>query len=135
MSPFQLTQNICLFSIRQIGHTFYLGDTYSRKQELLCEKVRTPVEMGCYGIGVTRLIGSAIEVLSTDTHIRWPIPLAPYYASIITPEKRSKAFKLASHHFDGLHAQLNSTHEFNDNILVDDRNKITLGERVRESQK
>lgn len=91
--------------------------------------------MGCYGIGVTRLIGSAIEVLSTETHIRWPIPLAPYYLSIITPEKRSKAFRLASHHFDDLHTQLNAMNEFNDNILVDDRSKIVLGERVREAQK
>lgn len=91
--------------------------------------------MGCYGIGVTRLIGSAVEVLSSDTHIRWPIPLAPYFLSIITPEKRSKAFNAASHHFDGLHAQLNAINEFNDNILVDDRSEIILGQRVREAKK
>ena len=42
--------------------------------------------MGCYGIGITRLIAAAVEVLSTDLEIRWPPPLAPYTVCIITPK-------------------------------------------------
>lgn len=87
--------------------------------------------MGCYGIGVTRLIGAAVESLSTDAHLRWPIPLAPFFVAVVMPEKRSKAFALASHHLDEVHAQLNGLGECNDAILVDDRVKITLGDRVR----
>lgn len=122
-------------SSAQIGHTFYLGDTYTRRQNAIARLGRTPLEMGCYGIGVTRLLGAAIETLSSDTKIRWPIPFAPYFATIIMPEKRSKAFTLASHHLDELHGQLNGLGEFNDSILVDDRIRITIGDRVREAKR
>lgn len=140
MSLLRISENNIFFylsanaSSLQIGHTFYLGDTYSRRQKALARSSRTPLEMGCYGIGVTRLIGASVEALSTDTHIRWPIPLAPYLATIIMPEKRSKAFKLASHHLDELHTQLNGLSAFNDSILVDDRIRIPIGERVREAR-
>ena len=42
--------------------------------------------MGCYGIGVTRLLATAVEVLSLDDEIRWPRVLAPYQICII-PQK------------------------------------------------
>ncbi len=54
----------------------------SIKRDLCC--ICSPMIMGCYGIGVTRLLASAIEVLSTsDNHLRWPTVLAPYQICII----------------------------------------------------
>lgn len=91
--------------------------------------------MGCYGIGVTRLIGAAIESLSSETHIRWPFSLAPFLVCIIPPEKRSKAFSLASHHLDTIHHKLNEIRELNDSILVDDRVRINPGERIRAAKR
>lgn len=93
------------------------------------------MQMGCYGIGVTRLIGAAVEVLSTDTHIRWPFPLAPFSVCIIPPEKRSKAFSLATHHLDEVHQRLNTIPQLDDSILVDDRIRITIGERFRDAKR
>lgn len=93
-----------------------------------------PMEMGCYGIGVTRLVGAAIETLSSETHIRWPFSMAPFSVCIIPPEKRSKAF-LASHHLDIIHHQLNEICELNDSILVDDRIRINPGERIRAAKR
>ena len=44
--------------------------------------------MGCYGIGVTRLVAACIEFLSTEDEIRWPYILAPYQICIISPKVR-----------------------------------------------
>lgn len=93
------------------------------------------MQMGCYGIGVTRLIGAAIEILSTDTHLRWPFPLAPFSVCIIPPEKRSKAFSLASHHIEEIYHQLNTIHGLNDSILVDDRIRDSIGDRFRDARR
>lgn len=93
------------------------------------------MQMGCYGIGVTRLIGAAVECLSTDSHIRWPFPMAPFSVCIIPPEKRSKAFQLASHHLEEVHHQLNSIPELNDSVLVDDRVRETIGDRFRDARR
>jgi len=46
------------------------------------------MEMGCYGLGVSRILAAVIEVLSTNSEIRWPLPLAPYLVAIIPPKVR-----------------------------------------------
>lgn len=121
----------------QVGHAFLLGDTYSKRQKAhwLKDGNPVPMHMGCYGIGVTRLIGAAIEKLSTDTHLRWPFPLAPFYICIIPPEKRSKAFHLASHYLEEVHNRLNSINGLNGSILVDDRTRVPIGERYRDARR
>lgn len=121
----------------EVGHTFVLGDTYTKKQDVNYLKAGkpTPMQMGCYGIGVTRLIGAAIEILSTESHLRWPFPIAPFSVCIIPPEKRSKAFSLASHHLDEIYHRLNCIPGLHDSILVDDRIKITIGERMRDTKR
>lgn len=126
-----------LYSNFQVGHAFLLGDTYSKRQKAhwLNDGQPVPLQMGCYGIGVTRLIGAAVEKLSTDTHIRWPFPLAPFSVCIIPPEVRSKAFKLASHHLDAVHNGLNNISGLNDSILIDDRTRTTIGERYRDARR
>lgn len=120
-----------------MGHAFLLGDTYSKRQKAhwLKDGHHAPMQMGCYGIGVTRLIGAAIEKLSTDTYLRWPFALAPFSVCIIPPEKRSKAFGLASHHLEEVHNRLNNICGINDSILVDDRIRITIGERYRDARR
>jgi prolyl-tRNA synthetase len=44
------------------------------------------LEMGCFGLGLSRILATAIEVLSTDLEIRWPLKLAPYSVCIIPPK-------------------------------------------------
>lgn len=114
-----------------------MGDTYTKRQKAHYLKggKPTPMQMSCYGIGVTRLIGAAIEVLSTDLHLRWPFPLAPFSVCIIPPEKRSKAFNLASHHLEQVYHQLNAIPELHDSILVDDRIRVTIGDRYRDARR
>ena len=64
----------------EVGHVFQLGTAYTRKMGVnyIDEKGETkPMEMGCYGIGVTRIVAAAIEQNHDDKGIIWPEPMAP----------------------------------------------------------
>ena len=65
----------------EVGHVFYLGTKYSAamKAHFLDEGGKPqPFEMGCYGIGVTRLLGAAIEQNHDERGIIWPVSMAPF---------------------------------------------------------
>ena len=65
----------------EVGHVFYLGTKYSEamRATFLDESGRPAVmEMGCYGIGVTRVVAAAIEQNHDDKGIVWPLSIAPF---------------------------------------------------------
>ena len=70
----------------EVGHIFQLGDTYSRAMNATCldengkDRVLT---MGCYGIGVSRVVAAAIEQHWDDRGILWPQALAPFDVAIV----------------------------------------------------
>jgi prolyl-tRNA synthetase len=71
----------------EAGHIFILGTRYSAAMgaTFLDEKQQPrPLVMGCYGIGVSRLVATAIEQHHDDNGIRWPMSLAPYHVHIVT---------------------------------------------------
>lgn len=75
------------------GHIFVLGTHYSEKMNatFLDEEGKShPVVMGCYGIGVSRLIAAVIEQHHDEQGIRWPVPVAPYEV-IVTPIGKEEA--------------------------------------------
>ena len=77
------------------GHIFILGTHYSDKMNATFldeEGGSRPFVMGCYGIGVTRLIAALIEQHHDEQGIRWPIQVAPYQV-IVTPIGREDAAK------------------------------------------
>lgn len=119
----------------EIGHTFYLGDTYSARQK--CEYLTNngkpeTFQMGCMGIGVTRLIAAAVETLSTEREIRWPFSIAPFHVCIIPPKKGSKEEALVSDHVNNIYKQLDGFSELNDAVIIDDRAGMTIGKRLIE---
>ncbi|MDD5584146.1 MAG: proline--tRNA ligase [Candidatus Omnitrophica bacterium] len=70
----------------EIGHIFKLGTKYSSAQEALFldqTGARNPVIMGCYGIGVSRLLPAIIETNSDDKGIIWPKEVAPFDATLV----------------------------------------------------
>ena len=70
----------------EVGHIFQLGDQYSRAMDatvLDADGQPRPMQMGCYGIGVTRVVAAAIEQNHDERGIIWPEPLAPYDVMII----------------------------------------------------
>lgn len=70
----------------EVGHIFYFGTKYS---EPLGAKVTgpdgqmTPLEMGSYGIGVSRLVAAIIEASHDDQGIKWPEPVAPFKVGLL----------------------------------------------------
>ena len=70
----------------EVGHIFQLRTKYSAalKCHYLDEKgAQQPMEMGCYGIGVTRIVAAAIEQNHDERGIAWPRPIAPFDVAIV----------------------------------------------------
>ena len=69
----------------EVGHVFALGTVYSEQMgaRVLDEQGQSQVvEMGCYGIGVTRVVAAAIEQHHDEKGIIWPMPMAPFAVAI-----------------------------------------------------
>jgi len=69
----------------EVGHIFQLGDKYSQAMGLtvLDESGKAIVpQMGCYGIGITRIVAAAIEQHYDDAGIIWPFAMAPFQIAI-----------------------------------------------------
>ena len=65
----------------EVGHIFVLGTLYSAKlgaNYIDAAGVSHPIVMGCYGLGLSRLLAAAIEQHHDDKGIIWPMPIAPY---------------------------------------------------------
>jgi len=128
----------------EVGHVFYLGTRYSAalNATFLDEDGQARIlEMGCYGIGVTRLLGAAIEQNHDARGIIWPAPLAPFSVVICPVNYRvSEPVRAAA---DALYAELLVAGV---DVLLDDRgerpggmfadaeligipHRITIGER------
>jgi len=103
----------------EVGHIFQLGTQYS---EAMNAAVQNPdgknqiMSMGCYGIGVTRIVGAAIEQNHDDAGIIWPEPIAPFDVVLVPINMhRSDDLKLAA---EALYAKLT---EKGLDVLFDDR--------------
>ncbi len=69
----------------EVGHVFYFGTKYSEKLGVvvdLPDGSRVPVEMGSYGVGVSRLVGAIIEACHDDRGILWPASVAPFQVGL-----------------------------------------------------
>ncbi len=103
----------------EVGHIFQLGTKYS---EALHANVQdkdgkdVAMTMGCYGIGVTRIVGAAIEQNHDDKGIIWPEPLAPFDVVLIPINMhRSEPLRIAA---ESLYGELQ---ELGLSVLFDDR--------------
>ncbi|HEV3238926.1 MAG TPA: proline--tRNA ligase [Casimicrobiaceae bacterium] len=128
----------------EVGHVFALGTLYSRALGatfLDADGRPQAMEMGCYGIGISRIVAAAIEQNNDERGIAWPAAMAPF-AVAIAPigYERSEAVRAAA---DKLHDALDSA---GIEVLLDDRgerpgvmfadlelvgipHRITVGER------
>ncbi len=104
----------------EIGHVFKLGTKYSKAMgaNYLDEKGQThPIIMGCYGIGINRIIASAVESGHDADGIVWPIGLAPFEA-IVVPLAVNKADVMAK--AEEVAAALEAAGA---DVLIDDRDQ------------
>ncbi|HKC15460.1 MAG TPA: proline--tRNA ligase [Steroidobacteraceae bacterium] len=103
----------------EVGHIFQLGSKYSTAMNatVLDESGKAvTVLMGCYGIGVTRIVAAAIEQNHDERGIIWPAPLAPFHVALI-PLNLQKSTQVRSA-ADALYAALGAA---GIEVLYDDR--------------
>lgn len=103
----------------EVGHIFQLGQAYSEamKATVLDENGKAQVmHMGCYGIGVSRVVAAAIEQNFDEKGIKWPQSIAPYEVAIVGMNyEKSEAVRDAC---DALYAELQAK---GIDVLLDDR--------------
>ena len=103
----------------EVGHIFQLGTKYSEAMNASCLDAQgkaTFMEMGCYGIGITRIVAASIEQNYDERGILWPANMAPFQV-VITPIGYQKS-DLVRDYSDALYQQLN---EAGIEVLLDDR--------------
>uniref|UniRef100_A0A182SNU4 proline--tRNA ligase n=1 Tax=Anopheles maculatus TaxID=74869 RepID=A0A182SNU4_9DIPT len=122
----------------EVAHAFILEDRYTKALGATCLQPNgkpASLQMGCYGIGVTRLIAAAIEVLSSEKEIRWPAAIAPYRVCIITPKAGSREESEASPWVAKMYNDLQKVARCEGEVIVDDRSQFTIGKRLLDARK
>ncbi|XP_061593235.1 probable proline--tRNA ligase, mitochondrial [Cololabis saira] len=120
----------------EVGHTFYLGKKYSHIFNTTFNNAQnkpTVAEMGCYGLGVTRILAAAIEVMSSEEGIRWPGLIAPYQVCVIPPKKGSKEDKAAVLAEELIHSLEGDLPGLKGEVVLDDRTQMTIGRRLKDA--
>lgn len=115
----------------ELGHTFHLGTRYSQPMQATIAVpselvgangattvtsrpvVDVPMEMGCHGIGVTRMIGAVADTLADKVGLNWPRVMAPFEVVVVPSKGRNEAAV-------GLHEKLHN--EMLD-VVLDDRDR------------
>ena len=104
----------------EVGHLFYFGNKYSKPLEANItnnDGQNIPVEMGSYGIGVSRLVGAIIDAHNDDKGIYWPESVAPYMFGIVNLRQDDNACRVLSESI------YNNLIKSNIEVLYDDRNE------------
>jgi len=111
----------------EIGNIFQLGYHYTKlmKNALFTDKdgKRKPYYMGCYGIGIGRVLAAAVEVYGDEKSIKWPKALAPFEVEIIAINMDKEDIK------EKAVAKYNELLGQGVDVLFDDRIKVTAGEK------
>lgn len=116
----------------EVGHLFYLGTKYSAPLKATVPTNTggvAPIEMGCYGIGVSRLLAVAVETANDEKGIIWPKSIAPFQVSVIPTkhyvDKAQEVISLLS--ASGVSPLIGE-------IVLDDRVNDSVGYRIKESE-
>ena len=127
----------------EVGHIFYFGKKYSEKLGAFVQNndgKKLAVEMGSYGIGVSRLVGAIIEAFHDYKGIIWPKQISPFLVSLINLNINDQKCnllsenlyqKLINHNIDTLYddRDIGAGNKFSDNDLIGIPYKIIVGPR------
>ena len=127
----------------EVGHVFFLGTKYS--EAMKCnysdsEGGEHAMVMGCYGIGITRILAAAIEQNHDKFGIQWPVPLAPFEAVVLPlNQDDDEVREVAQKVYEGLKAagievliddrDMRPGAKFNDSDLIGFPYQLVVGKR------
>ncbi len=112
----------------EVGNIFSLGTRFSEPFDLKYKNENGEdklVIMGSYGIGLGRLMGTVVEVLSDDKGIIWPESIAPFKVHLLSLGDDEKVNEEASKIYESL--------EKNTEVLFDDRKEVSAGEKFADA--
>ncbi|MFT7144718.1 MAG: prolyl-tRNA synthetase [Alphaproteobacteria bacterium] len=112
----------------EVGHIFLLEDVYSKPMNAMvaqADGTSNPVTMGCYGIGVSRVVAAAIEQNHDDNGIVWPEAITPFMVGIINMRASDEATCAAA---EKLYNDLTASGV---EVLLDDRD-ASAGQKFKE---
>ncbi|CAG8435930.1 6897_t:CDS:2 [Diversispora eburnea] len=122
----------------EIGHTFLLGTKYSEplKATYAIENFKSPgellpIQMGCYGLGISRIFASIIEISHDRNGIIWPISVAPYKVCIIQRTEDSRIIEMTRSLYDLLNLNCEG---LNGEVIIDDRINLSFGYRIKDAE-
>jgi prolyl-tRNA synthetase len=104
----------------EVGQVFYLGTKYSESMGatfLDAEGRERPIEMGCYGIGISRLVAAAVEQNHDTNGIIWPLAIAPFHVAVLPINYKDQKLRAAA---DKLYQDLQQRGV---EVLLDDRDE------------
>jgi prolyl-tRNA synthetase len=104
----------------EVGQVFYLGTKYSESMGatfLDAEGRERPIEMGCYGIGISRLVAAAVEQNHDANGIIWPLAIAPFHVLLLPINYKDEKLRAAA---DKLYQELQQRGV---EVLLDDRDE------------
>ncbi|CAK4079186.1 unnamed protein product [Aphanomyces euteiches] len=117
----------------EVGHVFYLGQKYSKALDAKFVDAQNQtklMEMGCYGMGITRLLAASVESLHDSHGIVWPRAIVPYQAVVIGLAKSAKDNEAVA--ASSIAASLSKT--FPDDVVLDDRWTERPGIKLTEAE-
>lgn len=118
------SDNLKIVKAIEVGNIFQLGIKYSQPFELKITNKKGKevyVEMGCYGLGISRVMGAIVEVLAEEKKIIWPKEVAPFKYHLISLNKNQESQKVYQQLLDK-----------NVDVLFDDRD-ASAGEKFAEA--
>jgi len=126
----------------EVGHVFELGRQYAEPMEVVFQNAngkRAVATMGCYGIGISRLVAAVVEQSYDDAGIIWPMHLAPFHVVFISLGQSEQVMKACKHMYEdtqtaGMEAVWDDRNErpgvkFRDAELMGFPIRVVLGER------
>ena len=130
----------------EVGHIFKLGTKYSVPMNLNfvdVDNTKKPVIMGCYGIGVSRVLMAVLEQNNVDLKVVWPDEITPFKVQVIPFDKKgSEGYDIAMSIHDALEANKvdvliddraeSAGVKFNDADLIGAKYLIIVGRRAKE---
>lgn len=130
MCPECKTDSLYTSTAIELGHTFYLGTKYSsifnaKYMPADDPSALMPIHMGCYGIGLSRMIAAIAQVSQDNMGIIWPESVAPWNC-IVIQGKSGGGESL----YDSIASVIGA-----DNVLLDDRPQLTTGWKIHDAKK
>lgn len=113
----------------EVGNVFKLKDKFSKAFDFKFKDKdgkEKSVVMGCYGIGLGRLMGAIVEIYHDEKGIIWPIKVAPFLVHLIQIENNKKIKKVAENLYENLQKDKIE-------VIYDDRNNKTPGEKFNDA--